>query len=187
MTKTTMQKWQRDWFLKELDNKYDTLIDAQELKTKSLLSEAIEKAEKNLAKKIGADKIIKELEAAISNVEQKMSKAARFFNSTSYARQKDVNYKFKEKKFNISNYGSTKITPSDCWDQVREWAAKFAQIEIDKTPEGKRLKLLRDNKHAGKKIIMEAGSPDELKVSLNDNVKSIGQSWNTEVKALPAS
>ena len=38
MSKTSMQKWQRDWFLKELDTKYDNLIQTQELKLKSILT-----------------------------------------------------------------------------------------------------------------------------------------------------
>ena len=187
MSKTSMQKWQRDWFLKELDTKYDNLIQTQELKLKSILTDATERAEKNLAKKIGADKVIKELEKAAEIFTQKMSKAARFFRSTSYAKVKDVNYKFKERTYDPFSYGGSRVSPSDCWEQVREWASKYAQAEIEKTVEGKKLKLLKDNKHAGKKLIMEAGSPEELKVSLNNNVKSIGQSWNTEVKALPSS
>ena len=99
MAKATMQKWQRDWFLSELDKKYDNEITAQELKLKSIIADATEKAEKNLAKKIGADKIIKELEEALEIATQKMSKAARFFRSTNYAKKDDVNYKFREHTF----------------------------------------------------------------------------------------
>ena len=54
-----MQKWQRDWFVKELDRDYNPLIQAAELKIKSLEAEAIEVAEKNLADDIGATPIIK--------------------------------------------------------------------------------------------------------------------------------
>ena len=46
MAKATMQKWQRDWFKKELDRQYDPLIDAAELKLKSIEAEAVEIAEK---------------------------------------------------------------------------------------------------------------------------------------------
>jgi hypothetical protein len=187
MAKATMQKWQRDWFLSELDKKYDNEITAQELKLKSIIADATEKAEKNLAKKIGADKVIKELEEALEIATQKMSKAARFFRSTNYAKKDDVSYKFRENTFSITGgYGSNKILPDDCWEQVRSWASKFAEAQVDKTPEGKQLKILRDNKHAGKKAIMEAGSPDELKTKLNENVKCIGQTWDNSVKALPS-
>ena len=53
MTKP-MQKWQRDHFVSELNLKYDPLINAAELKLKSIEAEAIEIAEKNLADEIGA-------------------------------------------------------------------------------------------------------------------------------------
>ncbi len=65
MTKATMQKWQRDWFVKELDRDYDPLIQAAQLKIRSLEAEAVEIAEKNLADEIGATPIIEELEKAI--------------------------------------------------------------------------------------------------------------------------
>ena len=46
MTKSTMQKWQRDHFVSELNRNYDPLISAAELKLKSIEAEAIEIAEK---------------------------------------------------------------------------------------------------------------------------------------------
>ena len=92
MTKAMMQKWQRDWFVKELDRDYNPLIQAAELKIKSLEAEAIEVAEKNLADDIGATPIIEELQQAIDTVKSKMSKAARFFSTSKVARKKDINY-----------------------------------------------------------------------------------------------
>ena len=82
-------------------------------------------------------------------------------------------------------YGSNKITPDDCWEQIREWAADFARAQVKKTPEGKILATLEDNKRASYKEIMEAGSPDSLKATLHNNLKKDGLSWNKEVKALP--
>ena len=185
MAKSTMQKWQRDHFVSELNRNYDPLINAAELKLKSIEAEAIEIAEKNLADEIGATPIIEELQEAIETVKQKMSKAARFFNKTKQAK-KDINYKFKEKDFDIfSSYGSSRITPDDCWEQIREWAADFAREQVKKTPEGKILSTLEDNKRASYKEIMEAGSPDSLKATLHNNLKKDGLSWNKEVKALP--
>ena len=122
MTKAMMQKWQRDWFVKELDRDYDPLIQAAQLKIRSLEAEAVEIAEKNLADEIGATPIIKELEEAIENVKNKMSKAARFFRTSKVAKKKDVNYKFREKEFNLDGYGANRIMPDDCWEQIREWA-----------------------------------------------------------------
>ena len=81
MAKAIMQKWQRDWFKKELDRQYDPLIDAAELKLKSIEADAVEIAEKNLADEIGATPIIEELQQAIENVKSKMSKAASFRKS----------------------------------------------------------------------------------------------------------
>ena len=180
-----MQKWQRDHFVSELNRNYDPLINAAELKLKSIEAEAIEIAEKNLADEIGATPIIEELQGAIDIVKQKMSKAARFFRTSKVAKKRDVNYKFQEKEFNLDGYHSNRIMPDDCWEQIREWAGDFARAKIKQTPEGKVLATLEDNKRASYKEIMEAGSPDSLKDKLHNNLQKDGLSWNREVKALP--
>tara|TARA_R100001480_G_scaffold105323_1_gene107786 strand:+ start:169 stop:750 length:582 start_codon:yes stop_codon:yes gene_type:complete len=185
MTKAMMQKWQRDWFVKELDRDYDPLIQSAQLKIKSLEAEAIEVAEKNLADDIGATPIIEELQLAIDTVKQKMSKAARFFSTSKVARKRDINYKFKEKDFDISGYGSNRITPEDCWEQIRDWAGDLARKQIEKTPEGKALKILEDNKRVSLKDIMEAGSPADLRNKLQANLKKDGLTWTKDQKALP--
>jgi len=184
MTKSTMQKWQRDWFVKELDRDYDPMIQAAQLKIRSLEAEAVEVAEKNLADEIGATPIIEELQEAIENVKSKMSKAARFFRTSKVAKKKEVNYKFQEKDFGLSSYGN-KITPEDCWEQIRDWAGDFARKQIEKTPEGKALKILEDNKRISLKDIMEAGSPADLRDKLQANLKNDGLTWNKQQKALP--
>ncbi len=186
MSKPMMQKWQRDWFVKELDRDYNPLIQAAELKIKSLEAEAIEVAEKNLADDIGATPIIEELQQAIDTVKSKMSKAARFFNKTKQAK-KDINYKFKEKDFTLGGYSSTQITPEDCWEQIRDWASDLARQQINKTKEGKALKILEDNKRISLKDIMEAGSPADLRDKLQANLKNDGLTWTKEQKALPPS
>jgi len=185
MTKAMMQKWQRDWFVKELDRDYNPLIQAAELKIKSLEAEAVEVAEKNLADEIGATPIIEELQEAIENVKTKMSKAARFFRTSKVAKKKDVNYKFQEKEFDLDGYGSNRIMPDDCWEQIREWAGDLARKQIEKTPEGKALKILEDNKRVSLKDIMEAGSPADLKEKLQSNLKKDGLTWTKDQKALP--
>ena len=184
MTKSTMQKWQRDHFVSELNETYNPLIQAAELKIKALEAEAIEVAEKNLADEIGATPIIEELQLAIDTVKSKMSKAARFFNKTKQAK-KDINYKFKEKDFTLGGYSSTQITPEDCWEQIRDWAGDLARQQINKTEEGKALKILEDNKRISLKDIMEAGSPADLRDKLQSNLKNDGLTWNKEQKALP--
>jgi hypothetical protein len=185
MTKAMMQKWQRDWFVKELDRDYDPMIQAAQLKIRSLEAEAVEVAEKNLADEIGATPIIEELQQAIDNVKSKMSKAARFFKTSKVAKKKEVHYKFKEKDFDISGYGSNRITPEDCWEQIRDWAGDFARQQIEKTPEGKALKILEDNKRVSLKDIMEAGSPADLREKLQSNLKKDGLTWTKDQKALP--
>lgn len=183
MAKSTMQKWQRDHYINKLNTKYDPLITAASLKLKSIEAEAIEIAEKNLADEIGATPIIEELQEAIETVKQKMSKAARFFSKTKHGK-KDINYKFKEKDFGLSGY-SNRITPEDCWEQIRDWAGDLAQEQIKKTPEGKVLATLEGNKAASYNEIMEAGSSDALKDKLDKNLKKDGLSWKQDVKALP--
>ena len=179
-----MQKWQRDHFVSELNETYNPLIQAAELKIKALEAEAIEVAEKNLADEIGATPIIEELQLAIDTVKSKMSKAARFFNKTKQAK-KDINYKFKEKDFTLGGYSSTQITPEDCWEQIRDWAGDLARQQINKTKEGKALKILEDNKRISLKDIMEAGSPADLRDKLQANLKNDGLTWNKQQKALP--
>ena len=185
MTKAMMQKWQRDWFTKELDRDYNPLIQAAELKIKSLEAEAIEVAEKNLADDIGATPIIEELQQAIYTAKIKTNKTAKFFSTSKVARKKDINYKFKEKDFDISGYGANRITPEDCWEQIRDWAGDFARKQIEKTPEGKALKILEDNKRVSLKDIMEAGSPADLREKLQSNLKKDGLTWTKDQKALP--
>ena len=184
MTKSTMQKWQRDWFVKELDRDYDPMIQAAQLKIRSLEAEAVEVAEKNLADEIGATPIIEELQEAIENVKTKMSKAARFFRTSKVAKKKEINYKFQEKDFGLTSYGN-KITPEDCWEQIRDWAGDLARKQIEKTAEGKALKILEDNKRVSLKDIMEAGSPDSLRNKLESNLKKDGLHWIKDQKALP--
>ena len=179
-----MQKWQRDHFVSELNETYNPLIQAAELKIKHKEAEAIEVAEKNLADEIGATPIIQELQLAIDTVKSKMSKAARFFSKTKQAK-KDINYKFKEKDFTLGGYSSTQITPEDCWEQIRDWASDLARQQINKTKEGKALKILEDNKRISLKDIMEAGSPADLRDKLQANLKNDGLTWTKEQKALP--
>ena len=52
MAKATMQKWQRDWFVKELDRDYDPLIQAAQLRLPSTPHEAIQNLENNIEQTI---------------------------------------------------------------------------------------------------------------------------------------
>ena len=78
-----MQLYQRDHFKDKLNRKLDPLIEQEELLLKSTIAEMTESVEKTLAKKIGAEKIIDNLEKAENNLEIARRKARSFFENTS--------------------------------------------------------------------------------------------------------
>ena len=58
-----------------------------------------------------------------------------------------------EKDFDLFGYGSSRITPDDCWEQIRDWAGDFAREKIKSTPEGRILASLEHNKKASLKEV----------------------------------
>ena len=80
---------------------------------------------------------------------------------------------------------SDDITLSDCEDQLRSWASDLAQREIERRPEGLKLKQLKDLKEKALDVVMESGTPDTLAIALDNVSKKIGMRWNTDVQALP--
>jgi hypothetical protein len=74
---------------------------------------------------------------------------------------------------------------SDCQEQLREWASELAEREIEKRPEGAKLKQLKELKLKALDVVMESGTPDTLAIALDQVSKKIGLSWNTDVQALP--
>ena len=74
---------------------------------------------------------------------------------------------------------------SDCEDQLREWASELAQREIERRPEGAKLKQLKDLKTKAIDVVMESGTPDSLAIALDSVSKKIGLRWNTDLQALP--
>ena len=190
MSKSTYPtKYQLEHLKKRINSEIDPLIDQAQLSVKSIVADLTESAELKLAKKIKADVVIKELEDAIAELEIKQRKAQTFFGKIKDPELKgQLNYKF-DKKDRDSYYRSgydRGIQPEDCRDQLRSWAQYLAEIEAEKTPEGKKLKILLDNKHEAKRLILEANAPDQLKVALNKNYTKVGLVWNREVKALPS-
>ena len=77
------------------------------------------------------------------------------------------------------------ITLDDCEEQLRDWAKTLVDREIERRPEGHKLKQLRDLKMKAIDTVMEAGTPEVLIISLNQVSKKIGMEWNTDIKALP--
>ena len=68
--------------------------------------------------------------------------------------------------------------------QLREWAKDLVDREIERRPEGAKLKDLKDLKQKAIDNVMESGTPDELKQSLNLVVKTIGLTWNVDTSKI---
>ena len=62
---------------------------------------------------------------------------------------------------------------------------KLAEREIEKRPEGAKLKQLKELKLKALDVVMESGTPDTLAIALDQVSKKIGLTWNTDVQALP--
>ena len=103
------------------------------------------------------------------------------FRSKKKPKDQDLNYNFTQ----TSSRYADKLTLSDCQDQLREWASELAEREIEKRPEGAKLKQLKELKLKALDVVMESGTPDTLAIALDQVSKKIGLSWNTDVQALP--
>jgi len=139
-----------------------------------------------LAKKIKADVVIKELEEAIEQLEIKQRKAQTFFGKIKDPELKDkLSYKFdkNDPDSNFRGFYDRGITPSDCRDQLRQWAQYLAQIEAEKTPEGKKVKELKLYKQSAINSVFECGVPEQLNIVLEKVLNGVGIVWN-KTKAL---
>ena len=188
MSKSTYPtKYQLEHLKKRINSEIDPLIDQAQLSVKSIVADLTETAELKLAKKIKADVVIKELEQAIEQLEIKQRKAQTFFGKIKDPELKgQLNYKFdakdKDNRYRHS-YNSKGIEPSDCRDQLREWAQYLAQIEAEKTPEGKKVKELKLYKQSAINSVFECGVPEQLNIVLEKVLNGVGIVWN-KTKAL---
>ena len=187
MTKSTYPtKYQLEHLKKRINNEIDPLIDQAQLSVKSIVADLTENAELKLAKKIKADVVIKELEDAIANLEIKQRKAQTFFGKIKDPDLKgQLSYKFDTKdrdSYYRSSY-SKGIEPSDCRDQLREWAQYLAQKEAEKTPEGAKVKELKLYKQSAINSVFECGVPEQLNIVLEKVLNGVGIVWN-KTKAL---
>ena len=176
----SMTKYQLDHFRDKVKRQFEPMIKDQELLVKQFKTEATDKAVDKLSKKIGADTIIKKFEEAEKKLEEARATALTFFNKK---KPKDQNL-----SYNFRNQGSSysdKLSLSDCQDQLREWASELAEREIEKRPEGAKLKHLKELKLKALDVVMESGTPDTLAIALDQVSKKIGLTWNTDVQALP--
>ena len=176
----TMTKYQLDHFRDKVKRQFNPMIDEQELLVKQYKTEATDKAVSKLSKKIGADKIIDKFKQAEKMLAEARATAMTFFEKKK-PKDQELHYKFTER----NAYRSDELSLSDCEDQLREWASELAQREIERRPEGQKLKQLKELKVKALDVVMESGTPDSLAIALNEVSKKIGLTWNTDVQALP--
>ena len=175
-----MTKYQLDHFRDKVKRQFNPMIDEQELLVKQFKTEATDKAVSKLSKKIGADTIINKFREAETMLKEARATALTFFEKKK-PKDQELDYKFTSR----NSYRSDEITLADCEDQLRTWASELAQREIERRPEGLKLRQLKDLKVKALDVVMESGTPDSLAIALNEVSKKIGLTWNTDVQALP--
>ena len=174
-----MTKYQLDHFRDKVKRQFNPLIEEAELLVKQFKTEATDKAVDKLAKKMGADKIIKQFQEAEVKLEEARASALTFFTKKK-PKDEELNYNFREH----SRY-SDQLSLQDCHDQLRDWASTLAEREIERRPEGAKLKHLKELKTKALDVVMESGTPDTLAIALDQVSKKIGLTWNTDDQALP--
>ena len=176
----TMTKYQLDHFRDKVKRQFNPMIEEQELLVKQFKTEATDKAVAKLSKKIGAEKIINKFREAEKMLEDARATAKTFFEKKK-PKDQELHYKFTER----NSYRSDELTLSDCEDQLRDWASELAQREIERRPEGAKLKQLKELKQKAIDVVMESGTPDTLAISLDKVSQKIGLRWNQDLTALP--
>ena len=173
----TMTKYQLDHFRDKVKRQFEPLISEQELLVRQFKTEATDKAVSKLSKKIGAEKIIDNFRKAEKMLEDARATAMTFFDRKK-PKGEELNYEFRRGRDN-------ELSLSDCETQLRDWASKLAEREIERRPEGAKLKQLKELKTKALDVVMESGTPDTLAIALDQVSKKIGLTWNTDVQALP--
>ena len=173
---TKMTKYQLEHFENKVNRYFKPLIDEQQLLIKQYRTEATNNVVKKLAKKMGADKILAKMKEAEEFMKEAQNDAKTFFEKQS---KKD---KDRDLTYNIRN--DDRLSLSDCEEQLRDWAKNLVDQEIKRRPEGAKLKDLEDLKQKAIDNVMESGTPDELKQSLNLVVKHIGLTWNVDTSKI---
>ena len=180
MTKA-MTKYQLEHFQSKVRRQFRPLIEDQELLVKQFKTKATDVAVEKLSKKIGADKIINKFREAEKMLAEARATAITFFEKKK-PKDAELDYSFRRKR---DSYSDRDLALSDCEDQLRSWAKNQAEKEIERRPEGARLKLLKDLEEKAIDTVMEAGTPDTLAISLNNISEKIGLKWNQDLTALP--
>ena len=176
-----MTKYQLDHFKDKVKRQFNPMIEEQELLVKQFKTEATDKAVSKLSKKIGAEKIIDNFKKAEKMLEDARATAQTFFEKKK-PKDQELNYNFRRDRYN----GSDELSLRDCEEQLRDWASKLAQREIERRPEGLKLKQLKELKQKAIDVVMESGTPDTLAISLDKVSQKIGLRWNQDLTALPS-
>jgi hypothetical protein len=177
----SMTKYQLEHFKSKVRRQFEPLIEDQELLVKQFKAKATDVAVAKLSKKIGADKIIKEFAEAERKLEEARATAITFFEKKK-PQDAELDYSFRRKK---DSYSDSKLSLSDCEYQLRTWASNQAEKELERRPEGAKLRQLKELEQKALDTVMEAGTPDSLAIALNEVSKKIGLSWNQDLTALP--
>ena len=172
----SMTKYQLKHFKDKVERQFKPYIEEQELIVKQFRTEAIDHAVKGLAKKMGADKVLNRLKEAEKQLADARATARTFFE-----KKKPEN---EELSYRLTKTYNDDLSVSDCEEQLREWASSLADRQIEKRPEGKKLKQLKDTKQQAIDTVMEAGCPENLIKQLAQVSKCIGLTWNTELKQI---
>jgi hypothetical protein len=175
---TKMTKYQLEHFENKVNRYFQPLISEQELLIKQYKTEATNNVVKKLAKKMGADKILQQMKEAEEFMKEAQNNAKTFFEKQSKKEKKELSYSFER--------DDERLTLEDCEEQLREWAKDLVDREIERRPEGAKLKDLKDLKQKAIDNVMESGTPEELKQSLNLVVKHIGLTWNVDTSKIKA-
>ena len=176
-----MTKYQLDHFKDKVKRQFNPMIEEQELLVKQFKTEATDKAVSKLSKKIGAEKIIDNFRKAEKMLEDARATAMTFFEKKK-PKDQELNYNFRRDRYG----GSEELSLRDCEEQLRDWASKLAQREIERRPEGLKLKQLKELKQKAIDVVMESGTPDSLAISLDKVSQKIGLRWNQDLTALPS-
>ena len=173
---TKMTKYQLEHFESKVKRYFQPLIEEQELLMKQYRTEATNNVVKKLAKKMGADKILNQMREAQEFMQKAQNDARTFFTKKAKTEKKELNnYRFDRDE---------KLSLSDCEEQMQEWARKMVDRELERRPEGAKLKNLNDLKQKALDNVMESGTPDELRLSLDRVVKVIGLTWNVDTSKI---
>ena len=128
---------------------------------------------------MGADKILAQMKEAEDFMKEAQNNAKTFFEKVSKKEKKELDYR-------LSSRDEDRLSLSDCEEQLRDWAKDLVDREFERRPEGAKLKDLKDLKQKAIDNVMESGTPDELKQSLNLVVKTIGLTWNVDTSKIKA-